>query len=237
MVEHEDLGPPVRAALMAGDHPALGEGGDGPAAEAHLHRAARVGRGHRVARAAHRDARLAVGLRAQRDRGLEGLGGERPAQHARNGRAQIVVANAPRHPAEAPEGERVALEERLLALAREAHVNRPPRVREPQHEHRQHGLDARQPHADPAEVHLRLLARGMQLGDRHDLAAGLELAPQAGDAGADRRLGDRRAILIDEALPDGNDNSIWPHLDVDVQRLRPLNGSAKMSVWLVADGR
>ena len=63
---------------MAGDHPALGEGGDGPAAEAHLHRAARVGRGHRVARAAHRDARLAVGLRAQRDRGLEGLGGERP---------------------------------------------------------------------------------------------------------------------------------------------------------------
>ena len=24
---------------------------------------------------------------------------------------------------------------------------------------------------------------------------------------------------------------------VDVQRLRPLNGSAKMSVWLVADGR
>ena len=57
----------------------------------------------------------------------------------------------------------------------------------------QHGLDARQPHADLAEVHLRLLARGMQLGDRHDLAAGLELAPQAGDAGADRRLGDRRA--------------------------------------------
>ena len=42
----------------------------------------------------------------------------------------------------------------------------------------------------------------MQLGDRHDLAAGLELAPQAGDAGADRRLGDRRAVLIDEALPD-----------------------------------
>ena len=42
----------------------------------------------------------------------------------------------------------------------------------------------------------------MQLGDRHDLAAGLELAPQAGDAGADRRLGDRRAVLIDEPLPD-----------------------------------
>ena len=33
------VGPPVRAALMAGDHPAAGEGGDGPAAEAHLHRA------------------------------------------------------------------------------------------------------------------------------------------------------------------------------------------------------
>ncbi len=35
----------------------------------------------------------------------------------------------------------------------------------------------------------------------------------------------------------GNDNPFWPHLNVDVQRLRPLNGSAKMSVWLVADGR
>ncbi len=29
----------------------------------------------------------------------------------------------------------------------------------------------------------------------------------------------------------------WDDWDVDVQRLRPLNGSAKMSVWLVADGR
>ena len=140
-------------------------------------------------------------VRAQRDEAVA-LDAGAAAQHARNGRAQIVVANAPRHPAEAIEGDRVALEERLLALAREAHVDRPPRVREPQHEHRQHGLDARQPHADLAEVHLRLLARGMQLGDRHDLAAGLELAPQAGDAGADRRLGDRRAVLIDEALPD-----------------------------------
>ena len=35
----------------------------------------------------------------------------------------------------------------------------------------------------------------------------------------------------------GNDNSIWPHLDVDGQRLCPVNGSAKMSVWVVADGR
>ena len=81
-------------------------------------------------------------------------------------------------------------------------MNRPPRVREPHHEHRELGQLPVQPDADPAEVHLRLLARGMQLGDRHDLAAGLELAPQAGDAGADRRLGDRRAVLIDEALPD-----------------------------------
>ena len=91
-----------------------------------------------------------------------------PQEHARDGRAQIVVANAPRYPAEALEGERVALEERLLALAREAHVDRPPRVREPQHEHRQLGQHAVQPDADPAEVDLRLLARRMQLGDRHD---------------------------------------------------------------------
>ena len=91
-----------------------------------------------------------------------------PQEHARDSRAQIVVANAPRYPAEALKGERVALEERLLALAREAHVDRPPRVREPQHEHRQLGQHAVQPDADSAEVDLRLLARRMQLGDRHD---------------------------------------------------------------------
>ena len=48
-------------------------------------------------------------VRAQRDEAVA-LDAGAAAQHARNGRAQIVVANAPRHPAEAPEGERVALE-------------------------------------------------------------------------------------------------------------------------------
>ena len=43
-------------------------------------------------------------------------------EHARHGRLEIVVADAPRHPAEPPEGDRVALEERLLALARAAPV-------------------------------------------------------------------------------------------------------------------
>ena len=78
MVEHEDLGPLVRAALVAGDHPARHGGGHGPAAQAHVHRPARAGRGYRVARATHGDARLAVGLRLQRDRGVEGFGGEGP---------------------------------------------------------------------------------------------------------------------------------------------------------------
>ena len=123
-------------------------------------------------------------------------------EHARHGRLEIVVADPPRYPAEAPEGERVALEERLLALAREAHVNRPSRVREPHQEHRELGQHAVEPDADPAEVGFRLLARGMQLGDGHLGAAGLELAAQPADAGTDRRLGDRRAVLIDEPLPD-----------------------------------
>ena len=42
----------------------------------------------------------------------------------------------------------------------------------------------------------------MQLGDRHRHPAGLELTAHAAGVGAHRRLGDRRAVLIDEALPD-----------------------------------
>ena len=111
--------------------------------------------------------RVEAVVRAQRDEAVA-LDAVAAAQHARDGRAQIVVANAPRRPAEALEGERVALEERLLALAREAHVDRPPRVREPQHEHRQLGQHAVQPDADSAEVDLRFLAPAdATRGSRH----------------------------------------------------------------------
>ena len=57
--------------------PIRGECPEKPAPSPARHRAAGVRRGHRVARTAHRDARLAVDLRLQRDRGVEGLGGER----------------------------------------------------------------------------------------------------------------------------------------------------------------
>ena len=70
------------------------------------------------------------------------------------------------------------------------------------YEHRELGQHAVEPDADPAEVHLRLLARGMQLGDRHDRPAGLELAAHAADVGAHGRLGDTRPALVHEALPD-----------------------------------
>ena len=140
-------------------------------------------------------------VRAQR-REAVALDAVAAAQHAHHRRAQIVVADAARHAAEAAEGDRVALEERLLALAREADVHRPSRVREPHEEHRQLGQHAVQPDADRAEVGLRLLARGMQLGDGHLRAAGLELAPHARDVGAHRRLGDARAALVHQPLPD-----------------------------------
>ena len=68
----------MRAALVAGDHLARDGGGHGPAAEAHVHRPARVRCRDRVAGATHGDARLAVGLRLQHDRGVEGFGGEGP---------------------------------------------------------------------------------------------------------------------------------------------------------------
>ena len=57
------------------------------------------------------------------------------------------------------ESDRKALEKRLLALAREADVARPPRVREPHHEHRELGQHVVDPGADPAEVDSRFLAR------------------------------------------------------------------------------
>ena len=43
--------------------------------------------------------------------------------------------------------------------------------------------------------------------------------------------------LLAAAAPCGNDNPFWPHLDVDGQRLCPVNGSAKMSAWVVAARR
>ena len=52
------------------------------------------------------------------------------------------------------------------------------------------------------------------------------------------------ALVKDGGLPyahalleDGNDNPFWPHFDVDGQRLCPVNGSAKMSAWVVAARR
>ena len=140
-------------------------------------------------------------VRAQRGEALA-LDAVASGEHPRHGRLEVVVADPPRHPAEAPEGYCVALEERLLALAREAHVNRPPRVREPHQEHRELGQHAVQPDADPAEVDLRFLARRVRLGDRHGHAPGLELAAQAADEGAHRRLGDGGAALVHEPLPD-----------------------------------
>ncbi len=258
--EHEDLGALARAALVAGDLAALGVHGEHRATEAHVHAAAGAGRGDRVARAAYRDARLAVGLDAQRHRAVEWLGGERPqrgplalrrladglepatdvacvvcavggleqrveldqaahernrhevaaaeapdltlhaallvgaarpglavegvlavvraqrretvalhavaaAQHAHHGRLQVVVADPSRHAPETAEGDHVALEERLLSFAGEADVDRPPRVRETHHEHRQLGQLPVQVDAHRAEVDLGLLARGMDSGD------------------------------------------------------------------------
>ena len=76
------------------------------------------------------------------------------------------------------------------------------RVREPHHEHRQLGQLPVQEDAHLPEVGLRLLAGRMQLGNGHLGAPRLELATQAPDVGAPRRLGDTRAALVDEALPD-----------------------------------
>ncbi|MCY3571184.1 MAG: hypothetical protein OXH19_07575 [Chloroflexi bacterium] len=63
-------------------------------------------------------------------------------------------------------------------------MHRPAGVREPHHEHRELGQLSIEPDADPAEVDLRLGARRMQLRHRHGHPAGLQLAPQAGHAGA-----------------------------------------------------
>ncbi len=96
-------------------------------------------------------------------------------------------------------GRHVGLAERPPLIA---DVDRPPRVREPHHEHRQLGQLPVQEDTHPAEVGFRLLARGMQLGDGRLGAAGIELAAQPADVGAHGRLGDAGAALVHEALPD-----------------------------------
>ena len=57
---------------------------------------------------------------------------------------------------------------------READVDRPSRVREPHDEHRELRQHTVQPDTDAAEVDLSVLARRMQLGDRHGHPAGRE---------------------------------------------------------------
>jgi hypothetical protein len=140
-------------------------------------------------------------VRAQRDEALA-LDALASDEHARDSRLEVVVADAAGRTTEVIEGHDVALQERLLALARVADVHGLPGVGESHHEHRQLREHATQPDADLAEVDLCLRSRRMQLWHRHERRPRLELAPHHRDVPTHRRLGHAGSQLVDEALPD-----------------------------------
>ena len=96
----------------------------------------------------------------------------------------------------------MALEERLLALRPEGDVDRDPGMGQAQLEHRHVGALAADDHVGEAEVDLGLLARVVDGDDRDVPPVEVELAAKPRDGPPDRRLGDRCALLVDQALPD-----------------------------------
>jgi hypothetical protein len=114
----------------------------------------------------------------------------------------VVVPDADGHAAQAREGDHVALEEGLLALAAEGDVDRGPRVAQAQLEHRHLGALAGDVHVGEAEVDLGLVARCMQRDDRDGDAVEAELTAEPHDRPPDGRLGEGRTLLVDQALPD-----------------------------------
>jgi hypothetical protein len=140
-------------------------------------------------------------MRAQGDEPLRLLPVASP-QDPGDQRLGIVVPDPGGNPAEPLEGDDVALEERLLALAAVRHVDRSTRMRQAQLEDRDPGLLEPDHYVGQPEVDLSLLARQVVGHDGDVVIDEIELAAGLADEPADGGLGEVRALLVDEALPD-----------------------------------
>ena len=115
---------------------------------------------------------------------------------------QVVVSDAPRHPAEAVEGEDMTLEQGRLVLGEEAQGDPLRRCGQAQVEQVDDDGLARDDHRRLPEVDLGLPARLVEPHDGHVRDPRAELGPEMPDDVADGRLRDLRIVLLDQALPD-----------------------------------
>jgi hypothetical protein len=131
-----------------------------------------------------------------------GLGAVAPPQHPGDERPRVVVPDPGGDPAESRERGDVPFEERLLALGAVRDVDCGSRVAQAQLEHRDLRALAADEHVGKAEVDLRLVARVVERDDRDVDPLEAELAAARTDVPPDRGLRHRRALLVDQALPD-----------------------------------
>src|SRR6266511_2527829 len=145
--------------------------------------------------------RLVQVVRAQRDEAVL-LDAAPAAQHLPDRRAQVVVAHDRERAAAEVERLHVCLQERLLARALERDHERGARVAGPHQEQVDGPAHAGDLHLRLAPVDLRLDAGLVHLRHEHLVDRLAQLAPPPAHVVAHRRLGDLRALLVHEALPD-----------------------------------
>ena len=178
------------------------------------------------------DAALLVGAldAGQTEEGLEavvtahgdetvGLDPTPALHHPDDGGLEIVIADAPGHPAEVGEGGHMSVEEHLLGLVQIHPVESLATGRQPHHEHPALDQLPVQEEADLAEVDLGLLAEGVVLGHA-DIGQGQGLAllhrPHVAPDGGFAHLG---VMLLHQALehPSGRVPLLLRHVRIGGQ--------------------
>ena len=148
-----------------------------------------------------------------------GLDPTPPLHHPDHGRLQVVVADAPGHPAEVGESGHVPVEEHLLGLVHVDAMEALAAGRQAHHEHPALDRLAVEEEADLAEVDLGLFAEGVVLGHT-DLGQGQGLVLlHRPHVAPDGRLAHLGVVFLDQALehPTGRVALLLGHLRIGGQ--------------------
>src|SRR5436305_5857864 len=163
---------------------------------------------------------------AQRDEPLR-LNTVPALKHPRDSRLQVVILNYCWGPPEVSEREYMPLQKRLLRLRRERCMKRPPRIRQPHHEHPTRREDSTDECLELPEVDLRLDPRQVSLGHHHLDPIQPQLHAPARHITRHRHLRQHRTMLGDQPLPNPPRGMplLTPHLTIcqqpPVDHLRP----------------
>ena len=123
-------------------------------------------------------------------------------EHPGDGGFEVVVPDPARDPAEVLERGHMACQERLLGLGGVGDVERLATARQAHHEHPYLDHRASQQDLELAEVDRGLSAARMDLADEHLPVGDPQLDPPHRDIARDGDLGQPRAVLGDQPLPD-----------------------------------